>query len=54
MLTYFILNWKVNVKNIAYNKYKPNRTTRRFHVDSLLETSMLGGFSSNWKNNLES
>jgi hypothetical protein len=29
---------------IAYNKYEPNRTTRRFHIDALREVSMVMRF----------
>jgi hypothetical protein len=41
-------------RKIAYNKYEPKRTSRRFHIDALHEADRVRRFQQHWKNNLES
>jgi hypothetical protein len=40
---HYLVRGKYRCK-IAYNKYEPNRTTRRFYVDALREASMVRRF----------
>jgi hypothetical protein len=40
---HFLVRGKYRCKT-AYNKYEPNRTTRRFHVDALREASTFRRF----------
>jgi hypothetical protein len=50
---HFLVRGKYRCK-IAYDKYEPKRTTRRFHVEALRETSTVRSFQQQLEEELES
>jgi hypothetical protein len=49
---HYLVRGKYRCK-IAYNKYEPNRTTRRFHIDALREVSMVRKFQQQLEEEFE-